>query len=316
MTSALAAVVAGSVLLPHLLRLERAPPATAIAVWLSALALRALLAVLAVVLLLFFLPRAEPFMAITHWCLDVVVPVEGHAIGDALLYAPGVLLAASLLLACVRTAREARAARHIVAAHAVGVGPGQSLVVGGHEVLFAVAGLARPRVLVSAGALARLDDQELEAALDHERAHIARRHRFLMLAGVTCRALGRPVPGANRSLDALAFHLERDADRWALRRRNDRLALASVICKAAADRPPASGATVSALGGTGVRERLGQLLEEPSAGRPRWTAAALNGLAAAMVAGTLLLAAAVPAAAVAGAGGDAHRAHHGHHCHH
>lgn len=316
MTAALAALVAGSVLLPHLLRLERAPPVTAIAVWLSALVLRALLAVLAVVLLLFFLPRTQLFSAITHWCLDAVVPVEGHAIGDALLYVPGVLLAASLLLACVRTARQARAARHIVAAHAIGVGPGESLVVGGHEVLFAVAGLTRPRVLVSAGALAQLDDSELEAALDHERAHIARRHRFLMLAGVTSRALGRFVPGASRALDALAFHLERDADRWALRHRNDRLALASVICKAAADRPPASGATVSALGGTGVRERLGQLLEDPSPRRPRWTGAALNGLAAAMVAGTLLLAAAVPAAAVAGAGGDAHRAHHGHHCHH
>jgi hypothetical protein len=33
-----------------------------------------------------------------------------------------------------------------------------------------------------------------------------------------------------------------------------------------------------------------------------------------MVVATLLLAASVPAAAVTGAGGDAHRAHHGEHC--
>jgi hypothetical protein len=39
-------------------------------------------------------------------------------------------------------------------------------------------------------------------------------------------------------------------------------------------------------------------------------------IAAAMVVFTLLLAAAVPTAAVAGADGDAHGAHHGAHCDH
>jgi Zn-dependent protease with chaperone function len=114
----------------------------------------------------------------------------------------------------------------------VGAGPRNSLVVSGPEVLFAVAGLARPRIVVS-GALACLDDDELDAALDHEQAHIVRRHRFVMLLAVAFGALGRAIPATARAVRELGFQLERDADRWALLRRNDRLALASVICTAA-----------------------------------------------------------------------------------
>ena len=321
MTAALAAIVAAGIVLPHALRLQRVAPITAIVLCLSSLALRAIACLLAVIYLLFFLPRTEPFVALTHWCAHVALPVggwelavEGHGVGALSLYAPGIVLAASLAWMCVAGARDARAARHLVAEHAVGLGPRNSLIVGGSDVLFAVAGIVHPRILVSAGALASLDDDELAAGLDHEEGHIARRHRFVMLLAVVLRALGRAVPGSDRSVRELAFHLERDADRWALRRQNDGVALASVICKAATSERTLPPALVG-LGDTDVRERLGQVLNRRS-GTTRRAGAAFNALATAMVACTLLVSAVVPAAAVSGAAADAHRGHHVHHCRH
>jgi beta-lactamase regulating signal transducer with metallopeptidase domain len=181
-------------------------------------------------------------------------------------------------------------------------------------VVFAVAGLAHPRVLVSAGALTALDDDELTAGLDHEQAHIVRRHRFVMLLALSCRALGRAIPGCDRGVRELAFHLERDADRWALRLHDDPLALASVICKAAGE--PTLPRAQHHLGATGVPERLRQLIDERpvmSAGPAR---AALRVVATLMVLCTVALVAIVPAAAIAGAGSQPHHGHHLHHCAH
>ena len=323
MTLALAAIAVAGIAAPHLLRLQRVKPVTAITVWFSSLALRALAGVLAVVYLLFFLPRTDAFAALTHWCLHTAVPaladkleVEGHGLGDLALFVPGAALAGSLVLACISTARNAVAVRRLVTEHVVGTGPRNSLMVGGHDVLLAVAGLTRPRIVVSAGALASLDDAELRAALDHEQAHIARRHRFIMLAAIALRALGRPVPGSRRAIRELAFQLERDADTWALSCRNDRLALASAICKAAVSAESGRGPAIARLGETGARERVGQLLDDSPARRAVTGTAAINGLAIAMVACTLALAAVLPTAAVAGVQNDAHGAHHAGHCAH
>lgn len=323
MTLALAVIAAAGIAAPHLLRLQRVNPVIAITLWLSSLALRALVGVLGVVYLLFFLPRTGVFAALTHWCLHTAVPaladeleVEGHGLGDLALYLPGAALAGSLVVACISTGRKAVAARHLVERHVVGTGPRNSLMVGGHDVLLAVAGLTRPRIVVSAGALASLDDEELCAALDHEQAHIARRHRFVMLAAIVLRALGRPLPGTPRAIRELAFHLERDADSWALRHRSDRLALASAICKAAISTDSTSTPATARLGETGVRERVGQLLDDSATRSSMSATAALKALATAMVACTLMLAAILPTAAVAGARADAHGTHHDEHCVH
>jgi Zn-dependent protease with chaperone function len=322
MTAALAAIVAAGIVLPHLLRLQRVAPMTAVVLWLASLALRALAALIAVTFLLLFLPRTEVFAALTHWCLHTVLPavaddldVEGHGFGDLVLFVPGIALSISLLFVCIRTARCARAARRLVERHVVGRGPDGSLIVSGPDVVFAVAGLAHPRIVVSAGALASLDDAELAAGLDHERGHIVRRHRFVVLAAAALRALGWMIPGTRRAAAQIAFQLERDADRWALERRNDRLALASVICKAAACSQAPGSPALASLGQTGVRERLGQLLDDHPPRPSNPAAAALNALAATMVACTLLLAVVLPTAAATGVRTDAHKAHH-EHCQH
>lgn len=318
MSEALAAIVVTGILLPHVLRLQRVPPITAIVLWLNGLALRALAAVLAAIYVLYFLPRTALFVDLSHWCARMPVighglHAEGHAVAADALYLPGIALVASLVLDSVRTAREVRGARRLVR-KAVGRGPRNSLILGGPEVMFAVAGLAHPHVVVSAGALTALDDHELTAGLDHEQAHIARRHRFVMLLALGCRALGRVIPGCDRGVRELAFHLERDADRWALRRHDDRLALASVICKAAGE--PTLPRAMSGLGAIGVTERLSQLLDERPVTSARPVRAALRTLATVLVMCTLVFGASVPAAAIAGAGGHPHRGHHLHHCDH
>ena len=240
--------------------------------------------------------------------------IEGHGIAQAALYAPGAVLGASLAWMCVASVRDARAARHVIAEHAVGRGPRDCLIVGGPDVLFAVTGLVHPRIMVSAGALAALDDDELAAGLNHEAGHIARRHRFVMLFAVGLRALGRPVPGGCRALRELAFHLERDADRWALRQEDDRAALASVICKAAAADGSAPPAVVG-LGSADVPERLGQILGT-CAGSTRRVGALCAALATGMVMLSVLAAAAVPARRSPASPADPHRDHHRHHCDH
>jgi hypothetical protein len=317
MTGALAAIIAAGIVLPHLLHLHRVPPVPAVAVWLSSLALRAFACLLAATFLIFFLPGSGLFVTLSHWCAQVAVPgsgsslaLEGHAIAQVALLAPAALLGASLAWISVATVRDLRAARHVIAAHAVGLGPRGSVIVGGADVQFAVAGLVHPRIMVSAGALTALDDAELAAALNHEAGHIARRHRFVMLLAVGLRALGRPVPGGRRAVRELVFHLERDADRWALRRQDDRRALASVICKAAAAPPGATG-----LGGADVPERIGQVLGTCGGATPRARQACIA-LAVGMVLLSVSIGASVPAAALSGAAADPHRGHHVHHCAH
>jgi hypothetical protein len=305
MIAAVAALIAAGILLPHVVHLERIAPVTAASLWACSLALRALAGLFAAIYLVFFLPATELFGALTHWCLHAVIPliathlgVSGHGLEDAALIAPGVLLAASLASAAFGVARAARAVRRLLLCATVARGPSDSLIIGGAGVLVAAAGLARPRIVVSAGALTQLDDEELAAGLEHERGHIARRHRYVLVAAELCRAIGRLVPGSARAVDQLAFHLERDADRWALRRCHDRLALASAICKAATTQTKASPA-FAALGAGGIAERLDQLtgVARPVAG---CRAAVMNATAAALIAMTLGVALTLPAAVQAG----------------
>ena len=85
------------------------------------------------------------------------------------------------------------------------------------ELLVAAAGLRRPRVLVSAGALLALDDDELEASLEHERGHIARRHRYVLVVSelsayiaakgaivALTKTLGRELAPENITVNAVA----------------------------------------------------------------------------------------------------------------
>ena len=279
--AALVAAALAGIGLPHLLRLERADPATAVVLWGAALGLRALVVVGTVAGALVLLHPAQLLRAFAQWpCAP-----HHHVAGHALAAAGGLALALSFVWALARVVQATLAVRRLVR-RPLGRGPEGSVIVGGDDVVLAAAGLTRPTLVVSAGALTRLDDAELSAALAHERAHIRRRHRWVLLIAELCRVLGRPLPGTAHAVRELRFQIERDADRSAVRDRADRLALASAICKAATGASTRPG--MAALGGDGTAARVRELLQDvvPDAHPVRLRALAAG--AAALVVGAAL----------------------------
>lgn len=311
----LAMAVAAAITLPHLLPLERARPAWAAAAWLAVLALRAATALSLAVMVFVAVPRSDYFEAIAHHCWHTIVPlVQAHlGLGEAAVLLPAFVLAGSVVSALWALRRATRAVAGLIRRDAVEGGPDGSLIVGGEPVVVAAAGLRNPRVLVSAGALMSLDDAELAASLDHERGHIERRHRFVLLVAQLCRALARFLPGTRAAVAELAFQLERDADEFALRRRHEPAALAGAICKAAGAGEPT--ATFAGLGGSHVADRVSALAGRPPTGSEPWAGAtALMAVALAAVALTLALV--VPAAAFGAASNAGPAPHAAHDCDH
>lgn len=234
-----AALVLGiAILIPHVLRLDRAVPSVAASIWLSALLLRALLATLAAVSLLALLPGSSPFNALSGWCWNTTLPflathlgISGARLGQAVTLMPLVLLVAWGGLRVAQITRSHRSTKRMLREATLGTGPAGSLIVGGSSVIVAAAGLLRPDVILSARALTELDDEELAAGIAHEQGHIVRRHRWWLALADVCRSVGRLIPGTRLAMEQFRFHLERDADQWAVDRSHSRLALASAICK-------------------------------------------------------------------------------------
>jgi Zn-dependent protease with chaperone function len=295
--AALAGLAIAGFALPHVLRLHRVAPVTAAVIWTSALALRGLTVLLAAAWLVLFFPDTHAFAALTHWCWHHLLETEvnGHDVGHVTTLIPALVGLVSLVSLCVGTFKLGRAL-HLIGVASGSRGPSGSVVIGGRDVVLAVAGLRHPRVLVSTGALLELDDDELDAALAHERAHIERRHRFVLVFAELCRALAAFLPGSRRAVEELSYHLERDADQYALERRIDRQALAGALRKASQPRVRPRG-LVMALGGRHVEDRVDEILgQRRSARRSLLTRA----LAATMVALTVGLALALPPVVVAG----------------
>jgi Zn-dependent protease with chaperone function len=302
MTSTLVALTLVALVAPHLLDQSRLPPAAGIALWLAVLSLRAAVAVVVAAIFLLLLPATELFRVLTHWCLHAVLPLfathlgfDGHKLGGAATVVPAAFLAISLLSAGFGIWRGARTVRRWLKRSAVGNGPQHSVIVGGRDVLVAAAGVRTPRVVVSAGALVRLDDDELAAGLEHERGHIARRHRFVSMLGRLLHGISRPIPAGELALERLHFQLERDADEFAVRRTGDPLALAGAISKAATG--GANQPALAQLGGCRTAERLRLLLAGGRRSKRAWAGLLANGLAVATATLALTWAASVPALA-------------------
>lgn len=300
------ALLIGGTVAPYLLPRSSLAPLTGVALWLAVLILRAVLVVLAALIAVLYLPATALFQILTHWCFHAVLPFitthlgfSGHGVGDVATLLPGLVLGISSISAIFAIWRTARAMRRWVKRSTLGPGPGESLIVGGPEVVVAAAGIRDPKVIISTGALTRLNEEELAASLEHERGHIARRHPYLVVVANLAFAVARPLPGSRNALQRLQFCLERDADEYAVDRTRNPLALASAICKAAADAATPEPAFAS-LAGSGVPARL-RLLLDRSAARPRFCAeAAARGLVAALVAAVLLAVAITPPLAQAG----------------
>jgi Zn-dependent protease with chaperone function len=268
-----AAALVVAIATPHAVPLQRVGPLLAGAVWVNALLLRAVVAVGGAVFVFVYLPQSELFQAVAEWCWHKVVPLlathlglSGHPLAHAALVLPALALAASLMWLLVGLAR-AWVALHRQLRATLGDGPGGSTVIPDDEVLVALTALGRPRIVLSDAALSVMDTEELRASMAHERGHLRRRHRPLLLVGSVLSALARPLPGTRAAERELAFHLERDADEFAVRETRDPLALASAICKAAQSQAPA-------LAGLAGRGRLTSRLEILVDGGPGRSAAA------------------------------------------
>lgn len=243
-----------AIAIPHLVPLQRVTPAVAATIWISALALRALVAIGAALFVLVYMPQTGVYDAVAHWCWHEVLPVvtahlglSGHPVVHVATILPGLTLAASLLWVAFGLARAWLALRRKLR-RVLGPGPLGSTIIEDDDIVVGVTELGRSRIVVSDAALASMDDEEIEASLSHELGHIHRRHRPLLLAGAALSGLGRPLPGTGAAGRELRFSLERDADEYAVRRTRDPLALASAICKAASGRQVA-GTTGLGSGG-------------------------------------------------------------------
>lgn len=301
----LAVAVPAAVTAPHLLRLRSAAPATAATLWLLALMLRALLAIGAAVFVLRYLPRMSFLQALGRWCWHNIVPLagedlgfSGHRLAHAAAILPALALGASLLSVAFGVGRAMVAVALHVRRAVVGEGPLGTTLVRDPQVVVGVAGLGRGRVVISDAAVRELDPDELCASLAHERAHIRRWHRPLLVAGTLLAGIARWLPGTRAAEQGLVLSLERHADELAVAETRDPLALASAICKAA--RSSLRPAMALALTGGG---QLGLRLEYLLGSRtPRRSPAAERGLqvlAIAMAATTLGLLTGLPTWAVA-----------------
>ncbi len=299
-----ALVLPAAIVVPHLLPIHRVAPATAAAVWLLALALRALVAIGGALFVFVYLPQTGLFHAIADLCLHEVVPLvtahvelSGHPFAHLAVVLPGLALAASLLWMLFALARAWVALRLHLRRRALGEGPQGTMVVADSEVIVAVPGVGRSRVVVSEAALGAMDDEELRASLAHERGHLRRRHRPLLLLCSLLAASGRLLPGTAAAKRQLVFSLERDADEYAVRTTGDPLALASAICKAAGS---ATRPALAALAGKGgVTLRLEYLTSEDASRCGRRLERSARLLATALAALTLGLAITLPGWALA-----------------
>ena len=138
---------------------------------------------------------------------------------------------------------------------------------------------SRSRVVLTAGVVALLDDEELDAVLAHERAHVAERHDLVVLpfsAWVTALPW---IPGVRAARRSVARLVELVADDRACVGR-DRAVLAAALARvgSAAVGPDAPAGALAARD-SGVLDRVRRLLAPP-APAPRARRVAVGGAVA------------------------------------
>ena len=186
------------------------------------------------------------------------------------------MLAARIGLGVRRARRHTR--RHaetaVLAARGAARGPGGAVVVESEQrSVYCLPG--RPAtIVITTGALAALDEDQLAAVLVHERAHLSGRHHQLLGLG---RALAKTLPGISlftQGTVELARLAEMRADDAAAQRHGPSTVVAALLALAAPSLLPAP-----ALGaaGVGVADRVERLLFPPATARTRF-AAILGGL--------------------------------------
>lgn len=172
-------------------------------------------------------------------------------------------------------------------------------------------GFLRPRAVISTGLLGALDDEEVEAVLAHEEAHIRGRDNILVLVARTLSLTFGLIPGVRLAYRRLRRAQELAADDFARRTTGDGLVVASSLQKFARAlcRPTAGPAAALGFADEGdVTERIRGLLfgEVIQSSRRRLATAAIGlALLLSVFTGSALAFTSVTVAAVpASAGAD------------
>jgi Zn-dependent protease with chaperone function len=211
---------------------------------------------------------APPVCMAWQWCLQAARGQHGAAgrVVTAAIAAVAVLLAGRLVVCGVRFAREHHTRRREHQQLLMLTGQevaelGAMVVPSAQPAAYMVAGPGR-RVVVTTGAVAALDAEELAAVLAHERAHSAGRHD-IVLASVRLLTAAFPWSSLLRTAaQQLSRLVEMRADEVAVTRHR-RIALARALVAMASASPVIPAHAVGATGGDAMA-RLGRLLDPPA----------------------------------------------------
>lgn len=200
------------------------------------------------------------------------------AAGAALL----VLLCWVLLAAAAAVFRARQRQRTLLGllAHGDPKVPGALVVDHAPAAAYCVPGL-RSHIVISAGALDLLDQAELAAVLDHERAHLRERHDLVLLPFTALRRAFPRASLANQALGSVALLIEMLADDYARRNCAARKLATALMRVGAHGHHVPSGALAVTSQPLEVSTRVARLLTP--APRLPWTVAAAICAAAAVL---------------------------------
>ena len=179
-------------------------------------------------------------------------------------------LAGGLVMASIRTLRCRARQRRLVDLVARPYPPARHARVLDHPAAMAycLPGLLRPRLVLSAGTLHLLDDQQVAAVLAHEHAHTRARHDLVVLPFRALYSALPWVPWVARAHQSVTMLVEMLADDCACRRHQRRV-LATALVRVATS--PISAAPAGALSATQAPlvARVRRLVDPP-APVPAW----------------------------------------------
>jgi Zn-dependent protease with chaperone function len=172
------------------------------------------------------------------------------AVGSRVAWAYGSALAA---------ARRRRSTHDDVLAVIARPGPAPDvrIIDGDRPAVYCLPG--RRRIVLTTGALTRLDDGELDAVLAHERAHLSGRHHIVLALAAALQRAFPPVTFFAAAARQVAYLVEMAADDAAARRA-PRLTVASALLAVAAAGVPAGAL---GAGGSAAAQRIQRLISPP-----------------------------------------------------